>query len=234
MEAARVVPIPLTIMGPRGVNAFLVIGARPTIVDSGIPGSAPQILDALARESIDPGDVALLIITHAHVDHAGDAWAIKEATGARVVAHESDALALRSGTSSPVLGRTPEAQRMLDAMALRTGGQQPRFKGVEPGVLVDEEYSLAEYGIAGRLLHTPGHTDGGLTLFLDDGQAIVGDILGGAVDDPEAAAPSMFAVDPDAMLRSVRRVLALDPTLVYCGHGGPFERTALRRLAASL
>ena len=43
-------------------------------------------------------------------------------------------------------------------------------------VLEDEEFSMEPYGIQGRVLHTPGHSPGSMTLLLDSGEAFVGDL----------------------------------------------------------
>jgi glyoxylase-like metal-dependent hydrolase (beta-lactamase superfamily II) len=231
MTTTRIVQVPLTVMGPRGVNAFLVIGPRPLIVDAGIPGSAPQIIDALAREGFAPDSVALLVVTHAHVDHAGDAWKIKQATGAPLTVHRLDAAAIAAGVGAPVRGRTAQAQRMLEGLGTASS---PPFHGVQAEVIVDKEYSLDSLGIAGTLIHTPGHTDGGLTLVLDSGEVIVGDLIGDDASNPSMAALAPFCTDESAMIASVKRVLSLDPVRVYCGHGGPFEAEGLRSLRESI
>lgn len=89
MSPHRIVTVPIL---PRGmVNSFLLIGERPIVVDTGVPGSAPKILAALAREGFAPGDVSLILITHRHVDHIGSAAAVKQATGAPVAVHALDA-----------------------------------------------------------------------------------------------------------------------------------------------
>ncbi len=233
MAALRVMQVPLTVSGPHGVNAFLVLGAQPVIVDTGIPGSASQVLDVLQRESIDPREVGLIVVTHAHVDHAGAAWELKCATGAPLAVQVFDAPAVSAGISAPVRGRTPEAQHLLDLMEQRVGTGQPPFHSVEPDILIEDEYPLAAFGLAGRLIHTPGHTEGGLAMLLNDGQAIVGDIIGGDMGDPNVAALGMFAVDGNAMTDSVGRVLASNPEVVYCGHAGPFRGQQLSQLRES-
>jgi hydroxyacylglutathione hydrolase len=50
------------------------------------------------------------------------------------------------------------------------------FDEVEPEILVDEEMDLLEFGVNGRIVHTPGHTSGSISLLLDSGEAFVGDL----------------------------------------------------------
>jgi hydroxyacylglutathione hydrolase len=50
------------------------------------------------------------------------------------------------------------------------------FEKVEPGILIDEEMDLLEFGISGRVIHTPGHTGGFISLRTNSGEAFVGDL----------------------------------------------------------
>jgi hydroxyacylglutathione hydrolase len=222
MEGSTVVPIPISLGGPRTVDAFLVRGSRPILVDTGVPGMAPRILEALTAEGVDPRDVALILITHAHTDHTGSLPELVEATGAPVIVQRMDAPALEAGESAPVVGRTPEAQASIDQMAQRRAERAKAMRGVTPSVVVEEELSLAPYGIAGRVIHTPGHTEGGLTLLLDSAEAIVGDLIGSEPADPSVPAPAMYAVNAAEMDESIRRVIAERPERVYTGHAGSF------------
>lgn len=63
MPTTTVVTIPIA--GRRSINAYLVLGERPIIVDAGTPGSAGKIRDAIARRGVDPADVALVVLTTA-------------------------------------------------------------------------------------------------------------------------------------------------------------------------
>jgi len=218
-------------MGPRGVNAFIIAGEGPVIVDAGIPGSAPEIVAALAGLGFSPDAVALIIITHAHVDHAGDALKLRELTGAPVLAHRLDVPGLLAGVSAPVLGRTPEARAMLERIGADPGAG---FESVAVDIVVDDPYDLGHHGLPSTAIHTPGHTDGGLTVILATGAAIVGDLISGASTDLQQASLGPFATDAAAMQASVARVLGMGVSRVYCGHGGPFGGDSLTALRASL
>lgn len=231
MPIVEVVPIPLAVQGPRGVNAFLVLGERPILVDALVPGHAPEILDVLEAHHVAAESVAAIVITHGHVDHAGSLHALKLKTGAPVIAHRHDVEALRTGTSEPVQGRTPGAQAMIESGAV---GDAPPFAAVDVDVVVEDEFDLAPYGVAATLIHTPGHTPGGLSMVTADNEVIVGDLIGSAAGDPSRADLAPFATDTEALDASVRRVIALHPARVYCGHGGPFSAEALASFEAEL
>jgi glyoxylase-like metal-dependent hydrolase (beta-lactamase superfamily II) len=222
MPAQAVFPVDITVGGPRGVRAFVVTGDRPFLIDTGIPGSAPAILAELERLSISPTDIALIVITHAHPDHAGSAAELQAITGAPILAQRTDAAALAVGASEPVVGRTPTARAFAEQIAARMGDAPsgPAYAPVTAGSVVDDAADLSEFGLDARVIHTPGHTDGGLTVILGSDEAIVGDLIGSVEGKPALAG---FATDETAMVDSVRRVLALEPSMVHTCHDGSFE-----------
>ena len=79
-------------------NCFLLRGSFGyALVDTGLEKHGDAILKALAKQGILPTQIKLLLLTHAHPDHAGSAAQLKKATGATVVAHQLDAEIIESG-----------------------------------------------------------------------------------------------------------------------------------------
>ena len=226
MTAQAVVPVDISVGGPRGVRAFVITGERPFLVDTGIPGSASAILGKLEELSIAPGDIALIVITHAHPDHAGSAAELQAITGAPILAQRLDAPALGAGASEPVVGRTPEAKAFAEQIAARMANAPsgPAYASVDAAVIVDDEADLGEFGVDARVIHTPGHTAGGLTVVLGNGEAITGDLIDRLDGRPALAG---FATDADAAVASVARVLALRPAVAHTCHGGSFQLSEL-------
>jgi len=91
---------------------------------------------------------------------------------------------------------------------------------------VEDELDLATYGVAGRVVHTPGHTAGSVSVILDSGAALVGDTLfhlfPGRVYPP-------FADLPTQLLESWKTLLASDADLFYPAHGRPVTREQLEK-----
>ncbi|WP_091782142.1 MBL fold metallo-hydrolase [Methylobacterium sp. UNC378MF] len=95
MTTHRIVTVPIP---PRGmVNSFILVGDRAVLVGTGVPGSMPKILAALARGGLAPSDISLFLITHRHVDHTGSAAGLKHATSASDAVQSLDAEWLRRG-----------------------------------------------------------------------------------------------------------------------------------------
>ena len=85
----------------------------------------------------------------------------------------------------------------------------------------------------GRVIETPGHTPGSVSVVLDGGEAIVGDVLAGGYLGfkvmPRSPRYHLYAEDPGEVLRSIKKVLELSPTAVFTGHGGPLDPETVRR-----
>jgi glyoxylase-like metal-dependent hydrolase (beta-lactamase superfamily II) len=201
------------------VNAFLIRGTRPVLVDTGLPGSAPKILSALQQEGYKPWELALIIITHAHLDHTGSAAALAGATGAPVLVHAAEAGYLSSGASAPVVPATLTGRFLRMMIGKHTPAPE---LGVTPVIRIDAPYRLDAYGIDGAIIPTPGHTAGSVSVILTSGECIAGDLVTGLFPPGRARLP-VFAEDKALARESIRALLNHHPATVYAGHGGPFS-----------
>jgi hydroxyacylglutathione hydrolase len=164
---------------------------------------------------IDPGDniedilailqehslrVQTIVITHAHIDHIGGAAKLKAATGAPVVMNAAD----------------QELYDHLDAQAAWLGMEPPARTSIDEAAREGDVLTLgpAEF----RVLYTPGHTQGSISLWIPaENKLIAGDTLFrdsiGRTDLPGG--------NPRQILRSIEEKLLPLPedTVVVPGHG---------------
>jgi glyoxylase-like metal-dependent hydrolase (beta-lactamase superfamily II) len=194
-----------------GANGYVVYGSRGNIlVDAGMDKDAKRLAAALAEIGERPEDIVLIVVTHAHPDHVGALAAARALTGAKVLCTAEAADFLRTGTSSPIVPRT-RMGRFIDAIS-------PDWKvpAVEPDVTFSEELDLSSFGVAGKVVRTPGHTAESLCLFLDSGEAFVGDLVRGS---GAKLTFGMFYEDAAVCAQSVERVLAERPSVIHLSHG---------------
>jgi hydroxyacylglutathione hydrolase len=185
-------------VGPLQCNCS-VLGDEQTheamVIDPG-----DQIDDILAILKHENLKLKQIVVTHAHIDHVGGAMKLKAATGAPILMNQDDQALLK----------------LLDVQAAWIGMRPPG------AVLVDESVSdgsvLKIGSIPANVIHTPGHTEGSICLYLPDQQILIaGDTLfAGSIGRTDLPGGSF-----EKIMRSLHtRVLALpDETAVVPGHG---------------
>lgn len=213
------------------VKAFAVKGEKTILIDTGMPENRDLLLQKLIENGIQPSGISLVVITHGHHDHFGNARYFQEKFGARILVHRADAEAVRSGFSG-----FPSSFNFVGAIiavAVRffwavknLGKPADSSHRAEPDILIDGEYDLNPHGIAGRIIPTPGHTPGGISVILETGDAIVGDLIGSFLK-PDRPSITLWGNDLQLLKRSIDKVMRYRPTMVHSAHVRAFEATEL-------
>jgi hydroxyacylglutathione hydrolase len=201
------------------VNAYIVRGERSIIVDTGVPGYGARILKTMGRHGIRPQDVSLIIITHGHHDHNGSAAFLRDKIGAPVAIHRGDVEALRTGINPPLC---PVGGKGRFMVAVSNMIKMKPVQGMEPQILLDKEMDLADYGIEGKIIPTPGHTAGSVSVLLAGGCVLVGDMIFGGLMRKHSPGFPYFCQDAEMASKSIADILDRKPKIFYAGHGGPF------------
>ena len=195
----------------RGVNCYLVDTPDGlALVDAGIPGSAPKILEAMERLGREPRDLKHILLTHGDIDHVGGVAAVKAATGACVAIGALDAPGPR--------GDAPRKHRRgLLGLVMRVVFHFVKVEPFEPDRVLHEGDVVASL----RVMHVPGHTPGSVAFVRDDRVVFSGDTLLGGRDGALHPPREGLSADFAQALVSAERIKALDPRLVLPGHGRP-------------
>jgi glyoxylase-like metal-dependent hydrolase (beta-lactamase superfamily II) len=185
--------------GPVSTNGYLVADpdTRLAVVIDTPLGVCQPFADMASSNGYT---IAAILLTHSHWDHTADCAALQRRTGAPVYVHPADAYRLTDPMAHTIWPLPFTIEPVADFLTLAHG----------------QELSFG--GLHFRVLHTPGHTEGGVSLVQGaHSRVFVGDTLFngsvGRVDLPGG--------DEEQLISSIRRELfALpDDTLVYSGHG---------------
>jgi glyoxylase-like metal-dependent hydrolase (beta-lactamase superfamily II) len=208
-----------------GVNCFLIQDEGLMLVDAATPGQHDKILKEVKKLGLNPHDIELIVITHGHGDHFGGAQKIKEFTGAKLAVHKEDANIVKEGKKVFPPGLTKWGCFM--AFVWKPMFSLINFAGVEPDILLEEDFQLAEFGIKGRIIHTPGHTQGSVSVLLDGGEVIVGDLAMNGFPMRRGTGMPIFGSSEREIKQSWKKLLDAGASVIYPGHGDPFPASQL-------
>ena len=260
-EVAEVAPgvhrlaLPLGIHGVPTVGAYLLEGdGGDVLVDCGIatattPGGDPgpdgtaAVEEALAACGRRMSDIAVLVVTHAHIDHFGLAGEVVRRSGGELWMHAATRLDLAK-YADPDEAVDRRALMLADhglygpeltASSAGLRDWMPVMPSVgTPDRWLDGGERLAVGNRSWEVVHTPGHSDGHVCLWSATDRVLCsGDHLLQVVSLPVTFERG-FSRDPMGdYLASLDRVEALGPELVLPGHGPPFRDGARRAAAVS-
>lgn len=196
-------------------NAYILCGEKPILIDTGSEKQPERFIRFCTELDLNPTDIELIVISHEHADHFINIDWIKNLTGAPILCHTAAKDYLVNGWLPDVKPRTPiGVEAMKDPPGL---GAVPC---IEPDLVIESSYDLKPYGIPGEIIHTPGHSAGSLSVILETGEAIIGDIFLRSHTDSKLVA-AFLADDIPALEKSIRLLLEKGE-VYYSGHGGPY------------
>jgi hydroxyacylglutathione hydrolase len=212
-----------------GLNSCYIIRGKNTImVDGGMPDKLNVFRRRLKRLYIHPEEIKLIVLTHSHFDHSGSAKEISEFTGAKVAVHESEKGFLENREFAMIKG--VDTWGKITLPLLRPFFKRISFPEVKPDIIIkDEEYSLNEYGINGSVLHTPGHTQGSLSILLNTGEAFVGCMAHNGLPFRLNPGFPVYAQDMDILKQSWKLLISKGAKMIFPGHGNPFPVEVISR-----
>lgn len=182
-------------VGPMEANCYILYNPDKRaglIIDPGAEGL--HLIKFIKQEKIS---INYIVNTHGHPDHTGANRKIKEHTNAPILIHQYDA---------PMLAKSGSVLSLIFPLESSSPAADTFIKD---GDLIECA------GMKLKVLHTPGHTPGGISLLIDD-SIFTGDTLfSGSIGRSDLPGGS-----PQVLLNSIKKILSLDENLIiYPGHG---------------
>ena len=198
-------------------RCYLIEDKGTILVDCGCPNKFKGFVKSLRRLSIDPGQIGLIVNTHGHFDHVGSARDIQSLTGAGIAMYGADSRWMENAVL-PVIPSLNLWGKILLFLALRK-----RFPPAPVAIqLQDDDFSLAPFGVAGKVVFTPGHTMGSVSVLLESGEAFVGDLAMGGLPFRLSPGLPIFAEDISLVWTSINALKKKGARVIYPAHGKSF------------
>jgi glyoxylase-like metal-dependent hydrolase (beta-lactamase superfamily II) len=201
-------------------SAYVVLGSRPCLIETGTATSAPTVIAALTALGVGPEDLATIVVTHIHLDHAGGVGDLAEAyPRAEIVVHEAGAHHLADPERLLASARRVFGSVLDDVFGLLRPTDPARIEALGATGSID-------LGDGRRLdaFHAPGHAKHHLGL-VDSmtGDLYVGDAAGIYVPETADVRPGTPPPDFDLELaiESIHRFRDAQPTRLLFSHFGP-------------
>ncbi len=187
----------------RDCTVYLIDLGELILIDAGAGPSASGLVKNIEKVGHDPARLSTVIVTHCHIDHSGGARLFQKRFGAKIVMHEHDAKAVEEGDS------TMTAAGWYN-LAFEPTPVDVRLSGEEQTLIVGS-HSLV-------CLHTPGHTPGSISIYVDlDGRRV---LFGQDIHGPFHRD---FGSNLDAWRASMQRLLDLEADILCEGHFGVYQ-----------
>jgi glyoxylase-like metal-dependent hydrolase (beta-lactamase superfamily II) len=173
------------------------------LVDSGAGWSVDKIIKNIEKVGFDPKNLSKILLTHCHIDHIGGAPEIKRRFGSKIYIHALDAPPVEKG--DPILTASTWYQTKFPPTSVDV-----KFNFNEEILRVGEQKIVC--------LHTPGHTPGSISIYLDlNGKRILfaQDLHGPLLDE--------FGSSVEDWDHSTRKLLELDADILCEGHFGIYK-----------
>lgn len=209
-------------------HCYIIQGERVIMIDGGAPKQAKCFTKAIERLSVKPDDIKLIVLTHGHWDHIGSAKEIKEITGAKLALHRQEKDWLEKSLKPMPPGVTVWGRIFVKIMALFMPLVHIPATDVDI-VLEYGEFPLFEYGIPGKIVHTPGHSMGSVSVLLETGDAFVGDLAMNMFSLRLSPGLPILAEDMRKVRESWKLLVDAGAETIYPAHGKPFSVDLIRR-----
>jgi len=208
----------------RGVNVILIAEDELTLIDTGLRGSSPHIINFIRHLGRSPEEISLIILTHNHIDHMGGLAELKQVTSAKVAIHKAD---ISDSDDEPSSTGDRQKKPLEEISSTIRSVFSVKFNDID--IQLEGGEVLKPLGGL-EVIHTPGHTPGSTSFFSRQNKLLItGDALRKRRKTLNLP-PKMASSDLTKALESVRNIARLDFNILCLGHGLPVSEDVHAKL----
>jgi hydroxyacylglutathione hydrolase len=197
------------------VNGYLLKSGKSfVLVDSGFSWQRYILQRSLKKAGCVPGNLKLVVITHADFDHSGNCAWLQKVYKVPIALHPAETLVVEKGQM--FLNRKDQKGIITRTLVYLLG--LLIFKRFKPDIFLSEGEDLSHFDLDARVYHIPGHSSGSIGIMTGEGHFFCGDLL---ANDGKPKKNNLVD-DASEMETSVERLKVLNISTVYPGHGLPF------------
>lgn len=209
------------IRGMMSVPHLLVDADGAVLLDTGFPGDAKQIRRVMKHAGVGPGDIRAILLTHGHIDHAGQAAWARAWTGAPLYAHPLE--------QQHIDGVFPYRGAARVCGALEAAGRAlTGYRSTRIDVALADGQELPFWGGL-RVVHLPGHTLGHCGFYSHRHDLLFSGDLWVRFMMRTQVSPAIFTVAPELVWPSMRKARAIGARWMVPGHYDFPDAARLRR-----
>jgi hydroxyacylglutathione hydrolase len=229
--------VPVTI--PLGItNCYLLKSPKGYfLIDTGFKNQAQFFMNQLRAKKFMIADIGFIFLTHHHKDHAGLIdFCTKQNPQVRIIMHEATAGFVDIGINH-VTPQTVYPTRRMNYLyrmvknATKNIDTKCLYKERKNDIIVhgDDDRVLCELGINGKILHTPGHTEDSISLFIDGIGIFCGDACVNQYGFTGNRNVPILFEDIEVLYESWKKIIDTGARIIYPAHGNKFSVDILKR-----
>ncbi len=196
------------------------------LIDTSYSNKYKEFLKKLKNLRISVSEIKYCLLTHFHSDHVGFARKLKEDSGCNFILHKNSVPFVENGGKGDLklLKSGKVFTETLFYLYMKINHISQKYPPLGIGkndtiIKEDDNKTLRKIGIDGEILYTPGHTEGCISVLMDDGRIIAGDLVMNIGNTFHKDYRPIVAEDYNALYKSWNKILKSGAQEIYPSHG---------------
>ncbi|MCY1720588.1 MBL fold metallo-hydrolase [Prolixibacteraceae bacterium Z1-6] len=199
-------------------STLIANGNNSILVDTGVKGNMKKFGVLIREAGLQPENIKLIVLTHTHYDHTGNLLKLVKYTKAKVLVHKNEFENLKNGFT-PIPVGNGKYSHFISELGRKVHPKYASPKPFTADLINEYEFDLNTFGLDGKIISTPGHTNGSQSVLIDK-YLISGDTFlnmkNGRIFPP-------FADEPRVLLETWEKLFSQNIKTIYPGHGKRFK-----------